>query len=111
VTPFKVQDNFDIPLFEGQIDVDALEKWLNLLEGYYSVQKKFDNENITFMLLKSIPRVRNWWEGYWERYTTNESTPLKRETTWETFVDSLKEDFYPIGNYDEKYITWTTLHQ
>jgi hypothetical protein len=40
-TPFKVQVNFDIPLFEGQIDADALEKWLNLLEGYYSVQKKF----------------------------------------------------------------------
>jgi hypothetical protein len=39
-TPFKVQVNFDIPLFEGQIDADALEKWLNLLEGYYSVQKK-----------------------------------------------------------------------
>jgi hypothetical protein len=25
-TPFKLQDNFDIPLFEGQIDADALEK-------------------------------------------------------------------------------------
>jgi hypothetical protein len=37
-TPFKVQVNFDIPLFEDQIDADALEKWLNLLKGYYSVQ-------------------------------------------------------------------------
>ena len=27
--PFKVQVNFDIPVFEGQIDADALEKWLN----------------------------------------------------------------------------------
>jgi hypothetical protein len=32
--PFKVQFNFDIPLFEGQIDEYALEKWLNLLERY-----------------------------------------------------------------------------
>ena len=31
VTPFKVQVNFDIPLFEGKIDADALEKWLSLL--------------------------------------------------------------------------------
>jgi hypothetical protein len=30
VAPFKVQVNFDIPLFEGQIDADALEKWLNI---------------------------------------------------------------------------------
>jgi hypothetical protein len=36
-SPFKVQVNFDIPIFEGQIDVDALEKWLNLLKGYFSV--------------------------------------------------------------------------
>jgi hypothetical protein len=31
-SPFKVQFNFYIPVFEGQIDEDALEKWLNLLE-------------------------------------------------------------------------------
>jgi hypothetical protein len=30
-TPFKVQIKFDIPIFEGQIDTDAIEKWLNLL--------------------------------------------------------------------------------
>jgi hypothetical protein len=34
---FKVQINFDILVFEGQIDADALGKWLNLLEGYFSV--------------------------------------------------------------------------
>jgi hypothetical protein len=65
VTPFKVQVNFDIPLFEGQIDADALEKWLNLLEGYYSVQKKFPtSKKITFALLKSLPHVKYWWESY-----------------------------------------------
>ena len=26
-TPFKVQVNFDIPLFEGKIDADALDNW------------------------------------------------------------------------------------
>ena len=37
-TPFKVQVNFEIPLFEGNIDADDLEKWLSLLEGYFSIQ-------------------------------------------------------------------------
>jgi hypothetical protein len=60
VTTFKVQFNFDIPLFEGQIDAYALEKWLNLLEGYYYVQNFSDSENITFTLLKSLPHVRAW---------------------------------------------------
>jgi len=33
VTPFKVQINFDISIFEGQIDADVVDKWLNILEG------------------------------------------------------------------------------
>jgi hypothetical protein len=63
-SPFKVQVNFDIPIFEGQIDVNALEKWLNLLEGYFSVQKNFDREKITFALLKALPHVKYWWETF-----------------------------------------------
>jgi hypothetical protein len=84
---------------------------LNLLEGYYFVQKKFDSENITFTLFKSLPHVRAWWEGYWERYTTDESTLFGREATWEAFVDALKEKFYPVENYDDQYMRWTTLCQ
>jgi hypothetical protein len=36
-TPFKVHVNFDIPLLEGLIDADFVDKWLNLLEGHFSV--------------------------------------------------------------------------
>jgi len=36
-TSFKVQVNFDIPLFVGQIDGDVVDKWLSLLEGYFFV--------------------------------------------------------------------------
>ena len=56
-TPFKVQVNFDIPLFEGNIDADALDNWLNVLEEYFSVQNFFDREKITFALLKVVPHV------------------------------------------------------
>ena len=69
----KVQVNFDIPLFEGQIDVDALDKWLNVLEGYFSVHKFFDKEKITFVLLKVVPHVQNWWGTYCEQKYSDES--------------------------------------
>ena len=39
--PFKVQVNFDILVFEGQIDAEALEKWLTLLEGYLFLCSQF----------------------------------------------------------------------
>jgi hypothetical protein len=34
-TPFKVQVNFYIPLFEGLIDADVVNKWFNLLENIF----------------------------------------------------------------------------
>jgi hypothetical protein len=66
-SPFKVQVNFDIPVFEGQIDAEALDKWLNMLEGYFSVHNFSDKENITLALLKYLPHVKHWWETYWEK--------------------------------------------
>jgi hypothetical protein len=32
-TRFKVHINFDIPIFEGQIDANDVKIWLKLLEG------------------------------------------------------------------------------
>ena len=65
-TPFKVQVNFDIPIFEGQIDADAVDKWLNLLEGYFFIHDFSSQEKITFTLLKAIAHVKDWWETYCE---------------------------------------------
>jgi hypothetical protein len=58
-TPFKVQVNFDIPIFDGQIDADAIDRWLNLLEGYFSVHEFSDREKIIFALLKVAPHVKD----------------------------------------------------
>jgi hypothetical protein len=110
-THFKVQFKFDIPLFEGKIDEDPLEKWLNLLEGYYYVQKNLNIEKITFTLFKALLHVKYWWEIYLEFYDKDESTTLRTKPNWETFVDNLKEELYHVGNYDDKYTRWTTLRR
>jgi hypothetical protein len=110
-SPFKVQVNFDIPVFEGQIDADALDKWLNLLEGYFSVHNFSDKEKITFALLKALPHVKHWWETYWEQSSTEDSGIYGAEPTWDFFVDAVKEQYYPVGNYEEQYMRWTTLRQ
>jgi hypothetical protein len=110
-SPFKVQVNFDIPVFEGQIDAEALDKWLNLLEGYFSVHNFSDREKITFALLKALPHVKHWWETYWEQSSTEESGIYGVEPTWDFFVDAVKEQYYPVGNYEDQYMRWTTLRQ
>jgi hypothetical protein len=110
-SPFKVQVNFDIPIFEGQIDADAKEKWLNLLEGYFSVQNLFDRENITFALLKALPHVKHWWKNYLEQSSTEEYGIYGTEPTWDFCVDVVKEQYYHVDNYEDQYMRWTTLRQ
>jgi hypothetical protein len=90
-SPFKVQVNFDIPVFEGQIDAEALDKWLNSARRLFLCSQFFDREKITFALLKSLPHVKHWWETYWEQSSTEESGIYGAEPTWDFFVDAVKE--------------------
>jgi len=65
-SPFKVQVNFYIPIFEGQIYADALDKWLNLLECYFFV---YENIYVYFIITSLISFLfeNNMNEGYQRR--------------------------------------------
>jgi hypothetical protein len=107
--PFKVQINFDIPIFEGHIDAYVVDKWLNLLEGYFSVYS--NREKIIFSLLKVVSHVKDWWETLCEQKEIEETSLFLVTATWESFKDSIKEQYYPVGSYDDLYTKWTTLWQ
>jgi hypothetical protein len=110
-TPFKVKINFDIPIFEGQIDASVVDKWLNLLEGYFSVHNFSNREKITFALLKAIPHVKDWWETFYEKKEIEEPSLFTVMTTWEFLRDAIKEQYYLVGSYGDLYTKWTTLRQ
>jgi hypothetical protein len=81
-TPFKVHVNFDIPLFEGLIDVDVVYKWLNLVEEYFSFHNFSNRENITFSLLKVVRHFKDWWDTYSEKRAIEESVIFMVSHTW-----------------------------
>jgi hypothetical protein len=110
-SPFKVRVNFDIPVFEGQIDADALEKWLNILEGCLSVHHFSEWENITITLLKNLPHVKHWWKTYLKKSSTEDLGIYGVDPTWDFFVDVVKEQYYSVGNYEDQYMRRTTLQQ
>jgi hypothetical protein len=65
---------FYISIFEGHIDADVVDKWLNLLEGYFSVHNFSNRENISFVLLKAIPHVKDWWKTFCEQKEREETS-------------------------------------
>jgi hypothetical protein len=89
--PFKVLIKFDIPLFEVQIDTDPIDKWLNLLEGYFAVHNFLKRENINFSPLKAIPHVKYWWETFSEKKEIEEPSLFTVASTWECFRDAIME--------------------
>jgi hypothetical protein len=101
-TPYKVQVNFDIPLFEGLIDGNFIHKWMNMLEGYFSVHNFYDREKITFALLKVIPHVKDWLDTYSEQRNIEEYAIFVVTLTWDSFRDAIKEQYYPIGSYEDQ---------
>lgn len=72
--PFKVKANFDIPIFKDQINVDALEKWLNLVEGYFSIHNFYNREKkrVHPLKLSLISRIG-------ERITTSKGPQSKSQ--------------------------------
>jgi len=72
VIHFKVQIHIEIPISEGLIDTDVADKWLNLLELYFSVHNFSNRENIMFFLLKPIRDVKYWWETFCEKREAEE---------------------------------------
>jgi hypothetical protein len=106
---FKVQINFDINIFEGQIDEDVIDKGLKLLEGYFSIRNFSNRENITFALLKVVPHVKVWWETFCEKNEIEELSLFIVMATWESFRDYIKEQYYHVRSYDDFYTKWTTL--
>ena len=85
VTPFRVQVNFYIPIFEGQIDVNYIDRCLNLLEGYFLVHDFFDWDKIIFALLKAALHVKDWWETHYEKKDEREPSLFSGATTWDYF--------------------------
>ena len=84
-TPFKLQVNFDIPIFEGQIDAKVVDRWLNLLEGYFSIDNFSDREKNIFALLKVAPHVKDWWETYRAQEDEGETSLFSATPTWNLF--------------------------
>ena len=103
-TPFKVQVNFDIPIFEGQKYAYFIYRWLNLLEGYFSVHDFSNGENITFTLLKAAPHVKESRETYCEKKDEREPSLFSTTPTWNHFWDTINKQYYPISSYEDKYI-------
>ena len=62
-----------------------------------------------FALLKAAPHVKDRWETYYEQKDESEPSLFSAAPTWNSLRDAIKEQYYPVGSYEDKYIKWTMM--
>ena len=78
---------------------------------YFFVHDFSSQEKITFSLLNASPHIKDWWETYYEKKDESTGSLFSAAPTWNSFYDAIKEQYYDVKSYDDKYIKWTTLYQ
>lgn len=78
---------------------------------FFFVHDFSNRERITFALLKETPYVKDWWETYYKQKDESTGSLFLVAPTWNSFGDSIKDKYYPVKSYEDKYIKWTTLQQ
>eukprot|EP00253_Pinus_taeda_P027723 PITA_27723 len=64
-----------------------------------------------FRSSQSSHHVNDWWETYCEQKDESTGSLFSTAPTWNDFRDAIKEQYYPVKSYEDKYIKWTTLRQ
>jgi hypothetical protein len=72
-----------------------------MLEGYFYFHNFSNIDKITFVFVKVVPNVNDWWETLCEKKETKEPSIFTITVTWDSFRDFIEEQYYPIGSYDD----------
>jgi hypothetical protein len=102
--PFKVEARIDIPTFDGTIDAEKLDSWVDQLETYFTLYGFSSGEKVAFARLKLTSHVLAWWNAFLK---TNDD----REISWKEFTQLLRQEFYPMGYSQDRWLRWHNLRQ
>ncbi|GJW95820.1 hypothetical protein Tco_0175492 [Tanacetum coccineum] len=102
--PFKVEARIDIPSYDGTVDAEKLDSWLDQLETYFTLYGFTSTEKVSFARLKLTSHALAWWNA--QLKMTREE-----EITWNEFKRLLRQEYYPIGYSQDRFSRWHNLRQ
>ncbi|GJY15489.1 glutamate-rich WD repeat-containing protein 1 [Tanacetum coccineum] len=99
--PFKVEARIDIPTYDGTVDAEKLDSWIDQLETYFTLYGFRSKEKVIFARLKLTSHALAWWNS------TLKS--LDEEVNWKVFTRLLRQEFYPMGYSQDRWTRWHNL--
>lgn len=84
---FKLEVNFDLKSYEGEINAEKLGQWLKQMEVYFHVKKiENDEEKIEITTLKLEGHHLVWWKNYLDVVVSFEEMLVKNWIEFKTFL-------------------------
>jgi ElaB/YqjD/DUF883 family membrane-anchored ribosome-binding protein len=104
MAPLKVDAKLELPVYNGEIDGEKLDGWIDQMESYFSLYGYEDAQCLAFARLKLASHALVWWNAH---LRSRGSAGL----TWEAFKVLLKEQFYPVGYDEDRWRRWQYIRQ
>ncbi|GKF69599.1 hypothetical protein Tco_0202656, partial [Tanacetum coccineum] len=76
--PFKVEARIDIPSYDGTVDAEKLDSWIDQLETYFTLYGLSSTEKVSFARLKLTNHALAWWNSFLKMMQ-------EEEVTWNDF--------------------------
>ena len=92
----KVDFKVDISLYDGSVDVDKLDDWIERLETYFTVYDYKSSHKINFAVLKLSKHALVWWKAF------RRQKRHRGALSWKEFKAAIRKKFYPIGYLEER---------
>jgi hypothetical protein len=95
----KLDVKFELPMYDGEVNVERLDNWVIQVEVYCSVQQiKYESTQIKLASLRLPGTTLIWWKRKLQNGTQQVGNVFP---SWKVFISALRKQFYPLG-YKEK---------
>jgi hypothetical protein len=103
----KLDVKFELPMYDGEVNVEILGNWVRQMEVYCSVQQiKDEATQIKLVSLQLAGTSLIWWQSKLKNGTQQVGNVFP---SWKVFVSALRKKFYPLGYKEKGLIEWQAV--
>ena len=100
----KLDVKFDLPIYDGELNVEKLDNWIRQIDVYCRVQSiDSDKSKIQLANICLGGTALVWWEGKTQADMKKRGKIL---SVWSEFVSTIKMQFYPLAYMQQAMMSW-----